>query len=88
MVILIFGRVGTLHGKKFRLYVTSDAARGLIKGSEVWLDGQRVGLVKSIAFGRPRRPKERLVLALDVLDFERGTHPGRQARPDSRRCAT
>jgi len=73
MAILIFGRVGALKGKTFRLYVTTDAARGLIKGSEVWLDGQRVGLVKHISFRPPTTTqKERLVLALDVLDFARG----------------
>jgi hypothetical protein len=73
MAILFFGRVGTLKGKTFRIYVTTDAARGLIKGSDVWLDGQRVGLVKRISFRPPTTTqKERLVLALDVLDFARG----------------
>ena len=67
--IMIFGRVGTLRGKKFRLYVATDAARGVIRGSEVWLDGQKVGLVKSVAFrSATAPPKERLILALDVLE--------------------
>jgi hypothetical protein len=69
LAILTFGRVGTLRGKKFRLYVATDAARGVIRGSEVWLEGQKVGLVKSVAF-RPATapPKERLILALDILE--------------------
>src|SRR4051812_4629257 len=39
LAILIFGRVGRLHGKTVTVYATTDAARGLIPGSEVWLDG-------------------------------------------------
>jgi phospholipid/cholesterol/gamma-HCH transport system substrate-binding protein len=67
-LILIFGRVGTLRGEKYELYVVTDAARGLIRGSEVWLDGQKVGVVKHIDFRPPSAsPKERLVLALQIL---------------------
>ena len=68
-LILVFGRVGALHGKTFRVYITTDAARGVIRGTEVWLDGQKVGLVKSVGFQPPSAPpSERLVLAVDVLD--------------------
>lgn len=68
-LILTFGRVGRLHGKTFSLYVTTDAARGVIRGTEVWLDGQKVGLVRNIDFRPPSVPRsERLVLALNVLD--------------------
>jgi len=69
VLILTFARVGALHGKTFRLFVTTDAARGVIRGTEVWLDGQKVGLVKAVEF-QPvsKSPSERLVLALDVLD--------------------
>jgi phospholipid/cholesterol/gamma-HCH transport system substrate-binding protein len=72
LAILFFGRVGMLHGEKFRLYVTTDAARGLIRGSEVWLDGQRVGNVTGVDF-RPATAssKERLVLNLEILDRSR-----------------
>ena len=79
-LILIFGRVGTLRGRKFDLYVTTDAARGLIRGSEVWLDGQKVGVVKHIDFRPPSAsPKERLVLALQVLTSAR-SHIRRDSR--------
>jgi phospholipid/cholesterol/gamma-HCH transport system substrate-binding protein len=72
--ILIFGRVGILHGKKFTLYVTTDAARGVIRGTEVWLEGQKVGLVEGVTFQPPTTsPSERLVLTLSVLDNAR-TH--------------
>jgi phospholipid/cholesterol/gamma-HCH transport system substrate-binding protein len=66
--VLIFGRVGTLHGKTFYVYVTSKAARGVIRGTEVWLDGQKVGLVRDVAFQPPTvDPKNRVVMKLRVL---------------------
>ncbi|MGH7619210.1 MAG: MlaD family protein, partial [Gemmatimonadaceae bacterium] len=72
ILILVFGRVGQLHGKKFTLYVTASAARGLIRGSEVWLDGQRVGTVSNVAFQPPSvGTAERLVIALRMLDDSR-----------------
>jgi len=70
--VLIFGRVGTLHGKTFELHVTTDAARGVIRGTEVWLDGQKVGLVRGIDFRPPSVVvKDRLVLTLRVLESAR-----------------
>jgi len=79
-LILVFGRVGALHGKTFRLYVTTEAARGVIRGTEVWLDGQKVGLVKSVGFEPPSRAAiQRLVLGLDILDDVR-----QNIRADSR----
>ena len=80
VLILVFARVGALHGKTFRLYVTTDAARGVIRGTEVWLDGQKVGLVKGVDF-QPvsKSPSERLVLTIDVVDEVR-----QDIRADSR----
>ncbi|MDB4875480.1 MAG: Mammalian cell entry related domain protein [Gemmatimonadetes bacterium] len=67
--ILVFGRPGRLHGKTVSLFATSDAARGVIGGTEVWLDGQKVGLVTGIVFRPPStKPSERLVISMDVLD--------------------
>jgi phospholipid/cholesterol/gamma-HCH transport system substrate-binding protein len=72
LLILLFGRVGQLHGKKFTLYVTTDAARGIVRGSEVWLDGQRVGSVDGVDFQSAlSSPKNRLVIALRVLEDAR-----------------
>ncbi len=72
LAILVFGRVGMLHGKQFTLFVTTNAAPGVIRGTEVWLDGQKVGLVKGIEFRPPTtNPKERLVLVLDLVDRAR-----------------
>jgi len=80
VLVLVFARVGALHGKTFRLFVTTDAARGVIRGTEVWLDGQKVGLVKGVDF-QPvsKSPSERLVLALDIVEEVR-----QDIRADSR----
>jgi hypothetical protein len=68
LLILIYGRVGTLRGKKFTLVASTSAARGVIRGTEVWLDGQRIGAVKDVSFQAPSASREeRLVLTLDVL---------------------
>ncbi|MEO5579758.1 MAG: MlaD family protein [Gemmatimonadaceae bacterium] len=48
--ILIFARVGALHGDTATLYVVTDNAVGVLKGTEVWLSGQRVGLVRNVRF--------------------------------------
>ncbi len=66
--VLIFGRVGTLHGATFEIYVTTKAARGVIRGTEVWLDGQKVGLVRDISFQPPTvETTNRVVIKLRVL---------------------
>src|SRR3982751_4590997 len=73
LTILIYGRVGVLHGQKFTLYVTTNAARGVIRGTDVWLDGKKVGVVSSVAFQPPTAaPSDRLVITLSVLESE---HP-------------
>jgi hypothetical protein len=80
LVILIWGRVGVLHGDKFTLFVLTDEARGVIRGTEVWLDGQRVGVVKGVRFQSPSAPpKERLLLTLSLLESARS-----HVRQDSR----
>src|SRR5438477_5363776 len=72
LFILVYGRVGILHGRKFTLFITTDAARGVIRGTDVWLDGQKVGVVKGVSFRPPSVPvSERLVIALSVLESER-----------------
>jgi ABC-type transporter Mla subunit MlaD len=66
--ILTFARVGSLHGKTFHLFLTTAEARGVIRGTEVWLDGQKVGLVTKMDFGPPSGDTlNRVVMSLDVL---------------------
>ena len=88
ILILVYGRVGTLRGKTFQIYVTTDAARGVIRGTDVWLDGQKVGLVKNVDF-RPASTssKERLVLSLEIVDVAR-SHVRADSRVDIRAGGT
>jgi MlaD protein len=48
--ILLFARVGKLHGKTTRLYVTAPDVSGVLAGTEVWLAGKKVGIVKDVRF--------------------------------------
>jgi phospholipid/cholesterol/gamma-HCH transport system substrate-binding protein len=66
--VLVFARVGRLHGETYRLHLLTDAARGVIKGTEVWLAGQKVGLVTAIRFVPPGRDTlARLAIELEML---------------------
>jgi len=66
--ILVFARVGALHGDTKTIYVTTSNANGVLSGTEVWLAGQKVGLVKSIHF-RPVTTDtlHRLAIQTDIL---------------------
>ena len=67
--VLVFARVGRLHGDTYRLHILTDAARGVIKGTEVWLAGEKVGLVTEIRFAPPGRDTlARLVIELELLE--------------------
>lgn len=65
---LKYARVGALHGDRIRLYVRAGEARGLLKGSEVWLLGQKVGLVTDVRFQPPSESDttSRLLVATEV----------------------
>lgn len=67
--VFVFARVGALHGKTVRYYAVTPHARGILPGSEVWLGGQKVGLVRDVGF-RPATTDTllRVLLAFDVLD--------------------
>jgi phospholipid/cholesterol/gamma-HCH transport system substrate-binding protein len=68
LVVLVFARVGTLHGKTFRLFALTGEARGIIRSSEVWLGGQKVGVVKDVRFLPPSAAdSNRLLIVMDVL---------------------
>ena len=72
LCVLVFARVGRLHGSTFRLYALTGEARGVIRGSEVWLGGQKVGVVKDIQFMPAGRPvSERVLISMDVLSSAR-----------------
>ena len=67
-VVLVFARVGALHGKKVTLYVVTDEAEGVLTGTEVWLAGHKEGLVKEISFrSAATDPSERLLIRTEFL---------------------
>lgn len=69
LAVLVFARVGRLSGDTYRLFILTDAARGVIKGTEVWLAGQKVGLVTDIRFAPPGRDTlQRLAIELELRD--------------------
>jgi hypothetical protein len=66
--IFAFARVGGLHGKKVTLYVVTDEAPGVLAGTEVWLAGEKDGLVTDISFRPPGTDTlERLLIKTEFL---------------------
>ena len=69
VAVLAFARIGALRGDTFRLYMYTSEARGVLKGSEVWLAGQRVGVVADVAFREVTADTSgRVRIALDILE--------------------
>lgn len=69
--VLVYARVGRLHGDTYHLHFLTDAARGVIQGTEVWLAGQKVGLVKEIRFAPPGYRQDslaRLDIELELVE--------------------
>src|SRR5664279_6651176 len=48
--IIAFARIGSLKGDTYVAYILADQANGILKGTDVWLQGQKVGVVKSVGF--------------------------------------
>src|SRR5206468_12960743 len=72
LIVLIFARVGTLHGNTLRLFARTNEARGIIRSSEVWLGGQKVGVVKDVLFLSPAAAdSDRVLIVMDVLSSAR-----------------
>jgi hypothetical protein len=68
LVILLFARVGALHGKKVTLYVVTDEAGGVLAGTEVWLAGEKEGVVTDVTFRPPTTDTlERLLITTEFL---------------------
>lgn len=67
--VFIYARVGALRGDTYRLISLTSEARGVLKGTEVWLAGQKVGQVSDISF-RPvsTDTTRRLLLELRILE--------------------
>jgi hypothetical protein len=67
--ILIFADVGALHGDTRTIYVTAPDVSGVLKGTEVWVAGKKVGQVKEVYF-RPitSDTMQRVIMRSDVLE--------------------
>ena len=67
---LKYARVGALRGDRMRLYAAVGAARGVLKGSEVWLLGQKVGQITGIRFRSPTESDTtaRVLIEMEVLE--------------------
>jgi len=66
--ILFFARVGALHGDTTNIYVVTDDAPGVLAGTEVWLSGQKIGLVKDVHFRAVTTDTlQRLAIHLQIL---------------------
>ncbi|HEY8794086.1 MAG TPA: MlaD family protein [Gemmatimonadaceae bacterium] len=63
--IIAFARVGSLRGDTYTAYILADQASGIFKGTDVWLQGQKVGVVKAVGF-RPGSAVQ-TVLEVEVL---------------------
>jgi hypothetical protein len=67
--ILVFARVGALHGDRSQLVVLTDHAPGVLPGTEVWLAGEKIGLVENITL-RPvsNDTSKRVAIQAEILD--------------------
>jgi MlaD protein len=68
VAVLVFARVGELHGKKVTLYVVTAEAPGVLAGTEVWLAGEKEGAVQDISFRPANVPaSERILIKTEFL---------------------
>ena len=80
---LKYARVGALRGDTFRVYALVSQARGILKGSEVWLSGQKIGKVSDIQFRSPSVADTtvRLMVELEVMEkYREAIHQDAEAQ--------
>lgn len=65
--IIAFARVGSLKGSTYIAYIQADQANGIFKGTDVWLQGQKVGVVKSVGFRQLPDTTVQTVLRVEVM---------------------
>jgi hypothetical protein len=78
IVVLANGGIGRVPGDKIDLHVVTTSARGVMKGTPVWVSGQQIGAVERIAFRPVMTDSSRVVI--DVRVQERSAQ---QIRRDS-----
>jgi phospholipid/cholesterol/gamma-HCH transport system substrate-binding protein len=68
IAVLSFARVGAIHGSTIRVYSSMAEARGVMKGTPVWLEGQPIGQVLRVDFLPPSADSNATVLVvMDLL---------------------
>ena len=66
--ILIFARVGAMHGETKKLYVTAPDVTGVLPGTEVWVAGKMVGQVTAVRFrGITTDTLQRVLIEVKIL---------------------
>ncbi|HEY7861212.1 MAG TPA: MlaD family protein [Gemmatimonadaceae bacterium] len=66
--IIAFARVGSLRGKTYVAYILASDASGIFKGTDVWLEGQKVGIVKDVGFrALPGDSSVQTVLEMEIM---------------------
>lgn len=67
VAVLMYSSVGRISGDTVRIYVATNSAHGVMRGTEVWLSGQKVGVVDDVRF-RPVSADTtgRVIIAFDV----------------------
>ncbi len=65
--IIAFARVGSLKGSTYLAYIQAEQANGIFKGTDVWLQGQKVGVVKSVGFRQLPDTTVQTVLQVEVM---------------------
>ncbi len=69
VAVVTFGGVGKVRGAKQDVLIVTAHARGLINGSEVWLAGQKIGIVERMDFLPPIADSQaRLLVVAKVLE--------------------
>jgi hypothetical protein len=66
LAIIAFARVGSIRGDSYIAYISADQAGGIFKGTDVWLQGQKVGVVKDVDF-LPTDSAVKTVLKVQVM---------------------
>ena len=78
--VLLFAGIGRVRGPTMRLYVVTNQARGVMHGTEVWLAGQKIGVVDGVSF----RPPASDTTARVVIEMTVRKRDAEQIRRDSR----
>ena len=69
LAVLVYARPGALHGDTYRLFIATDAARGVMEGTDVRIAGRDAGVIREIGF-RPvtADTSRRVVIEVEILE--------------------